>query len=103
STYTHSKTNIDIFFFQAEDGIRDFHVTGVQTCALPIFAFAGGLAFTFAAVAFGLAHPAAQRFSSTTDFGGNRADRSPLRLMVVLVLHYKPNRPLTDFRGILRR
>src|SRR5690606_40072303 len=23
--------------FQAEDGIRDFHVTGVQTCALPIF------------------------------------------------------------------
>src|SRR5690606_18708577 len=28
------------FFFQAEDGIRDFHVTGVQTCALPIFAAA---------------------------------------------------------------
>src|SRR5690606_41065195 len=25
------------FFFQAEDGIRAFHVTGVQTCALPIF------------------------------------------------------------------
>src|SRR5690606_40349177 len=24
------------FFFQAEDGIRCFHVTGVQTCALPI-------------------------------------------------------------------
>src|SRR5437660_2584741 len=36
-------SNIDIdcacsllFFFQAEDGIRDGHVTGVQTCALPI-------------------------------------------------------------------
>src|SRR5207302_5393952 len=31
-------TNYDsiYFFFQAEDGIRDFHVTGVQTCALPI-------------------------------------------------------------------
>src|SRR5690606_3537951 len=29
-----------VFFFQAEDGIRDFHVTGVQTCALPIFATA---------------------------------------------------------------
>src|SRR5690606_8671550 len=27
------------FFFQAEDGIRDFHVTGVQTCALPIAGF----------------------------------------------------------------
>src|SRR5690625_7985977 len=25
------------FFFQAEDGIRDGHVTGVQTCALPIY------------------------------------------------------------------
>src|SRR6266508_5344677 len=27
---------IIFFFFQAEDGIRDGHVTGVQTCALPI-------------------------------------------------------------------
>src|SRR2546429_4737564 len=26
-----------LFFFQAEDGIRDVAVTGVQTCALPIF------------------------------------------------------------------
>src|SRR5690349_24425051 len=25
------------FFFQAEDGIRDLYVTGVQTCALPIW------------------------------------------------------------------
>ena len=25
------------FFFQAEDGIQDYDVTGVQTCALPIF------------------------------------------------------------------
>src|SRR5256885_1524145 len=32
------------FFFQAEDGIRDYKVTGVQTCALPI-------------LALGLAHP----------------------------------------------
>src|SRR5215813_1131751 len=29
------------FFFQAEDGIRDADVTGVQTCALPILAAAG--------------------------------------------------------------
>src|SRR5699024_683786 len=27
---------ISVFFFQAEDGIRDRNVTGVQTCALPI-------------------------------------------------------------------
>ena len=26
----------EYFFFQAEDGIRDYKVTGVQTCALPI-------------------------------------------------------------------
>src|SRR5690606_39445666 len=30
-------TLVCFFFFQAEDGIRDFHVTGVQTCALPIY------------------------------------------------------------------
>src|SRR3712207_9284964 len=27
------------FFFQAEDGIRDIGVTGVQTCALPIYVY----------------------------------------------------------------
>src|SRR5258708_8588724 len=31
--------NVCFFFFQAEDGIRDDLVTGVQTCALPISAF----------------------------------------------------------------
>src|SRR5229473_7677976 len=30
--------NCFFFFFQAEDGIRDKLVTGVQTCALPIYA-----------------------------------------------------------------
>src|SRR6266853_1184838 len=50
-----------VFFFQAEDGIRDLTVTGVQTCALPIlpgtyqkpapyrlqtFTYSTGLAFT---------------------------------------------------------
>ena len=32
---------IDDFFFQAEDGIRDYDVTGVQTCALPIKGMVG--------------------------------------------------------------
>src|SRR5256885_15926419 len=32
------------FFFQAEDGIRDYKVTGVQTCALPIAALEKGFA-----------------------------------------------------------
>src|SRR3989454_753526 len=41
--YMHTFINIFVymfvffFFFQAEDGIRDYKVTGVQTCALPIF------------------------------------------------------------------
>src|SRR5690349_24700144 len=35
---------IPYFFFQAEDGIRDLYVTGVQTCALPIYRRARGVA-----------------------------------------------------------
>src|SRR5260370_37509714 len=34
-----------VFFFQAEDGIRDSSVTGVQTCALPIFGTMAALQF----------------------------------------------------------
>src|SRR2546427_5336007 len=30
-------SSVVLFFFQAEDGIRDLTVTGVQTCALPIY------------------------------------------------------------------
>src|SRR5688500_19064944 len=39
TTYHYRVTLISMlsyFFFQAEDGIRDYKVTGVQTCALPI-------------------------------------------------------------------
>src|SRR5690625_5681058 len=36
--YSSMSSLIIFFFFQAEDGIRDGHVTGVQTCALPICA-----------------------------------------------------------------
>src|SRR5437016_7755118 len=34
--HTSGASKIKIFFFHAEDGIRDWSVTGVQTCALPI-------------------------------------------------------------------
>src|SRR2546430_11324498 len=37
SMYTVIHILFFFFFFQAEDGIRDLTVTGVQTCALPIF------------------------------------------------------------------
>src|SRR5256885_6862323 len=39
----YGKANGGVFFFQAEDGIRDYKVTGVQTCALPISASHGRL------------------------------------------------------------
>src|SRR5437763_200187 len=35
--FTVSYPSLSVFFFQAEDGIRDTSVTGVQTCALPIY------------------------------------------------------------------
>src|SRR2546427_6760415 len=35
------ESNCFFFFFQAEDGIRDLTVTGVQTCALPIWSGGG--------------------------------------------------------------
>src|SRR2546429_1299549 len=38
------------FFFQAEDGIRDVAVTGVQTCALPILGDSGTASSTKSAV-----------------------------------------------------
>src|SRR5438034_5461167 len=36
-----TKHDVKCFFFQAEDGIRDHCVTGVQTCALPISVSSG--------------------------------------------------------------
>src|SRR2546429_2287798 len=43
------------FFFQAEDGIRDVAVTGVQTCALPIYVPAAGAGPAGKAAAQGVA------------------------------------------------
>src|SRR2546429_5289230 len=40
---THGSHIRIVFFFQAEDGIRDVAVTGVQTCALPIFSPFSGI------------------------------------------------------------
>src|SRR2546422_3133609 len=61
------------FFFQAEDGIRDVAVTGVQTCALPIL--------TWARMAM-IESPPCERFVATssreldtTTFGRNPAGR----------------------------
>src|SRR6266403_5849725 len=62
------------FFFQAEDGIRDLYVTGVQTCALPIF-YDGALSHD---VAFGplVRDPAAwiERLTARKGANGGSAD-----------------------------
>src|SRR6266576_2771142 len=44
-------TFIRFFFFQAEDGIRDLYVTGVQTCALPIWSLPYGEGVSYWALA----------------------------------------------------
>src|SRR3712207_8130113 len=44
--YQSTEDHCFFFFFQAEDGIRDIGVTGVQTCALPIFLSGRGCGVT---------------------------------------------------------
>src|SRR5256886_8855367 len=68
------KDGVYFFFFQAEDGIRDLTVTGVQTCALPIFRCAApglsknwsashGATTTRTTVSTMLARPASRRLA----------------------------------------
>src|SRR5258706_1910282 len=52
---------ISCFFFQAEDGIRDWSVTGVQTCALPIWRCALDVSPTSASRSGILAGPTPRR------------------------------------------
>src|SRR5690606_6528086 len=54
-----------VCFFQPEDGIRDFHVTGVQTCALPIFGPPPYFTSTAASQ-----HQGAQRAAKRSKYGG---------------------------------
>src|SRR5690606_28812089 len=67
--------------FQAEDGIRDFHVTGVQTCALPIYRrlWLGISALAIVAGAVGIF---TQGFNYGVEFTGGR------------IVEYSTNRPL---------
>src|SRR5207253_8162807 len=65
------------FFFQAEDGIRDGHVTGVQTCALPICPAPHLLLFPAVRRLFLL--PAAARRDSRADEIGRASCRKECR------------------------
>src|SRR5256885_4766556 len=59
------------FFFQAEDGIRDYKVTGVQTCALPIL---GGRPVETYAAPSGLAVDRASSVRAAVDGTNLRVD-----------------------------
>src|SRR5206468_10178882 len=60
--HLHGGFLVAFFFFQAEDGIRDLIVTGVQTCALPIFKIPGAADTTWF-------RPAADRAAVRTRLG----------------------------------
>src|SRR6266511_5112468 len=85
------------FFFQAEDGIRDFHVTGVQTCALPISARGAPAAPARTArriVAFSAASPPRRRSEERRVGKECRSRWSPYR--------HKKNAPHPSARVLLR-
>src|SRR5438093_8986634 len=80
-----------LFFFQAEDGIRDWSVTGVQTCALPIW-----LVFGVAnkrSIAWGIAqalHDAGMRLAFT--YQGERLEETVRELATSLDASYQIGR-----------
>src|SRR5205809_4775063 len=74
------------FFFQAEDGIRDVAVTGVQTCALPICQLRDGAAtVTELAAPFDMSQPAISKHLKVLERAGlitrgREAQRRPRKL-----------------------
>src|SRR5690606_20442615 len=66
-----------LFFFQAEDDIRVFHVTGVQTCALPIYAWKKAYGYAYE-IAADYSHPVVRSASFLLTFVWNRIYRGVL-------------------------
>src|SRR5207248_7286807 len=68
--------DIFFFFFQAEDGIRDRTVTGVQTCALPIsefdVAYGEGISKTGELIDIGIEHRIIEKSGSWFSYGDVR-------------------------------
>src|SRR2546430_13356873 len=72
---------IFFFFFQAEDGIRDLTVTGVQTCALPIYRIY--FAFSFGPfIGFWLAFESAARLGCLCIPGGGLSSIARLHAII---------------------
>src|SRR6266496_5818383 len=76
------------FFFQAEDGIRDLYVTGVQTCALPISAA-------------GRRSPMPRRRRSRSAGNARRLPRAAARPAGWRATPPARRRPATDARALL--
>src|SRR3712207_8934728 len=81
---------VSVFFFQAEDGIRDIGVTGVQTCALPIFARRCEVQVAYA---IGAAHPVGL-FVET--FGTNTVPEDALEKAITSVFDLRPGAIVRD-------
>src|SRR5207247_327657 len=95
------------FFFQAEDGIRDPLVTGVQTCALPIFTRLGSpehltqeRSVSFQHSLEFRPHPICRTLASTQHAGLRLAivpDQGPI--VRARILHGDHPRPMNHLRG----
>src|SRR5262249_57374498 len=77
---TLRSTVLIFFFFQAEDGIRDWSVTGVQTCALPISRAWQVDADLFQLATLGQHHHSIGEKDSFSDVVGNENDGRTLLL-----------------------
>src|SRR5690606_40062788 len=74
-------------FFQAEDGIRDFHVTGVQTCALPILTSSAAAVMEVGMTAVNCSII----WSGTLGIANRTLLRKPLRKAAVIIDRLTPN------------
>src|SRR5687768_18292086 len=96
------------FFFQAEDGIRDVAVTGVQTCALPIW-LSGAISVCYFFLPFPSGVSAAKTFLFPAVFPDFNRSFAAGKLFIlsyeILCRHRKPERDPRSprFRGFRRR
>src|SRR6266446_9819860 len=85
------------FFFQAEDGIRDYKVTGVQTCALPISWILQALnGFSMGALLFLLASGFTLTFGLRSEEHTSEL-QSPCNLVCRLLLEKKKKKTITIY------
>src|SRR3989338_7405147 len=91
---TYSWTSLPIMtwlesFFQAEDGIRDGTVTGVQTCALPISAAMSGI---FKEIFFVSRVLGSASFGSTLEAPGRRRMSSNAKASSFSIIYFQPKK-----------